>query len=147
MRKKASKQPNARKGGGIGGMLMDSVRAYFLITGDRESRVWIFRDDVPSRFLSRPFSCGSEDFCIQVIDPFAGRHPLLMSHESLSEEVVIPFWPTVILDSNVVSYLHQYVTGELSLDNGRRRTVEQFLRFVLASKLNYNPFFYYMEGA
>jgi hypothetical protein len=125
---------------------MNQARAYFLITGDRESKVWIFRDDVPSRFLPNTFSCGTDDFRIQIVDPFGGRHPLLMCHKALSEKTLIPFLPTVILDSNIVSYLHQFVTGRPALNEKRRRTVEEFLRFILASKLNYNPFFYYMEG-
>jgi len=74
------------------------------------------------------------------------RHPLLMCHKAPSEKTLIPFLPAVILDSNIVSYLHQFVTGRLALDSGRRRTVEEFLRFIVASNLNYNPFFYYMEG-
>src|SRR5258706_7686904 len=147
MRQKPRKRRRIRPAGGVGGVLIENALAYFSVTGDRESKVWAFRDDVPSKFLPHPFSCGSEHFRIQVVDPFASRHPLLVCHDSLSGEVTIPFLPTVILDSNVVSYLHQYVTGGVDLDDGRRRTVKEFLTFVLTSKLNFNPFFYYMEGA
>jgi hypothetical protein len=109
MRRKSRKRRKPYKDGGIGGELMNQARAYFLITGDRESKVWIFRDDVRSRFLPNTFSCGTDNFRIQIVDPFGGRHPLLMCHEALSEKTVIPFLPTVILDSNIVSYLCQTV--------------------------------------
>jgi len=127
---------------------MSGAQEYFMTTGDQESRVWVFEDDVLSKFPLRQFSCGNEAFRIQIIDPFAGRHPLLVNHETLSrEEVRIPFRPTVILDSNIVAYLHQFVTMQPILDSERRRTVEEFLKYVVRNRLDYNPFFYYMEGA
>lgn len=121
--------------------------SYFRTTGDRESKVWVFRDDVPSRFLPHPFSSGTDAFQIHIIDLFGGRHPLLVNYHSLTEELQIPFRPTVILDSNVVSYLHQYVTSQPALDKQRRQAVEELLRFVITNRLDYNPFFYYLEAA
>jgi len=133
---------------GAGSILMAEWTLYFQSTGDRDSRVWVFMDDVPSKFLPRPFSCGDDNFRIRIIDLFGGRHPLLVSYEALTkEEIQIPFRPTAILDSNVVSYLHQYVTGHPGLSGQRRRTVRELLRFFVGNRLDYNPFFYYMESA
>ena len=49
-----------------------SMSLYFGVTGDRESKVWVFRDDVPSKFFRGPFNAGSEVFQIGVIDLFRG---------------------------------------------------------------------------
>jgi hypothetical protein len=124
-----------------------SLARYFGATGDRESKVWIFQADVPSKFYSGPFTAGFDGFQINVVDLFRGRHPLLINYESLAGEITMPFRPTAILDSNVVSYLNQYVRSERSLTGRRRETVRDLIRFFIHSQLDYNPFFYYIEGA
>ncbi len=63
------------------------IRSYFGTTGDRKSKVWIFRDDLPSRFLPASFCAGDDDFRIELIDLFRGRHPLLINHDSLTSEI------------------------------------------------------------
>lgn len=131
----------------MSGDFMASSLLYFGATGDRESKVWIFRDDVPSKFPRAEFCTGDDDFRIEVIDLFRGRHPLLINHESLTGEIHRGFRPTAILDSNVVSYLHQYVTSGTSLTASRRQTVRDLLRFFINGQLDYNPFFYYIEGS
>lgn len=65
----------------------------------------------------------------------------------MSQELTIPFRPTVVLDSNIVSYLNQFVTKRQALQPARRRVIERFLRFVISNGLDFNPFFYYLEGA
>lgn len=132
---------------GVGTAMMASSSLYFRLTKDRKSRVWVFDDETPSRFLPHSFSAGTDEFRIQIIDLFGGRQPLLVSYESIQGEVQIPFRPTVILDSNVVSYLHQYVTGHHALPAERRSAVHKFLRFVVARRLDYNAFFYYIEAS
>jgi len=124
-----------------------SMSLYFGATGDRESRVWVFRDDVPSKFFRSPFNAGSAGFQIGVIDLFRGRHPLLISYESLKSEIYLQFRPTAILDSNVVSYLNQYVRSDPALTLPRRQVVRELLQFFIHNRLDYNPFFYYMEGS
>jgi hypothetical protein len=119
---------------------------YFEATGDRESKVWVFRDDVPSKFFRGPFFTGCDTFQVGIIDLFRGRHPLLINYESLKGEITMPFRPTAILDSNVVSYLDQYVRSDRSLTGPRRETVSDLIRFFIRSQLDYNPFFYYIEG-
>jgi hypothetical protein len=120
---------------------------YFEATGDRESKVWIFRDGVPSKFFRGPFITGCDTFQIGVIDLFRGRHPLLVNHESLAGEITLPFRPTAILDSNIVSYLNQYVRSDPSLASEKRQAMRDLVRFFIQNNLDYNPFFYYIEGA
>jgi hypothetical protein len=124
-----------------------SMFRYFEATGDRESKVWVFRDDVPSKFFRGPFFSGCDAFQVGVIDLFRGRHPLLINYESLTGEITLPFRPTAILDSNVVSYLNQYVRSDPSLSGPRREAVRDLIRFFIRNQLDYNPFFYYIEGA
>jgi len=121
--------------------------SYFAATGDRKSKVWMFRDDVPSRFCPAPFCAGDDDFRIDIIDLFRGRHPLLINHDSLTNERHLGFRPTAILDSNVVSYLHQYVTSDPALTASRRQTIRELLRFFINGHFDYNPFFYYIESS
>jgi len=128
--------------------LIEISRQYFLKTGDRQSRVWVFRPDQPSPFLRSSAHFGDRDFKIRIVDLFAGLQPILLNYEAFSQdELKIPFRPTVILDSNMVSYVHQYVSSSASLSSKRRNTVFEALRFIISNKLDYNPFFYYMEGA
>lgn len=124
-----------------------SMSLYFGATGDRESKVWIFRDDVPSKFFRGPFNAGSDGFQIGIIDLFRGRHPLLINYESLKGEIHLQFRSTAILDSNVVSYLNQYVRSDPALTAPRRQAVRELLAFFIHNKLDYNPFFYYIEGS
>jgi hypothetical protein len=120
---------------------------YFGTTGDRESRVWLFKDEVRSKFLSGTFSSGSDAFQIGVVDLFRGRHPLLLSYESLKGEIYLEFRLTAILDSNVVSYLNQYVRSDPALTLPKRQAVRDLLQFFIQNHLDYNPFFYYIEGS
>jgi hypothetical protein len=124
-----------------------SMALYFAATGDRESKVWVFRDDVPSKFFRGPFTAGSDAFQISVIDLFRGRHPLLINYESLAGEIHLPFRPTAILDSNVVSYLNQYVRADPNLTIPQRQAIRDLLRLFIQTRLDYNPFFYYIEGS
>ncbi len=128
--------------------LIDITRRYFLGSCDRESRVWIFCRDKPSAFLPSSVHFGDDQFGIHIVDEFAGLQPILLNLDTFTrDEIRIPFRPTAILDSNVVGYLHQYVSSEPALDPQRRETVHDFLRFVVSNRLDYNPFFYYMEAA
>jgi hypothetical protein len=124
-----------------------SMARYFEASGDRESKLWMFRDDVPSKFFRGPFFTGCDIFQVGIIDLFRGRHPLLINYESLTSEITLPFRPTAILDSNVVSYLNQYVRLDPALTGPRREAVRDLIRFFIRSQLDYNPFFYYIEGA
>jgi hypothetical protein len=130
-----------------GSILHDKAVEYLERSGDRQSKFWVFKSSVPSKFLRRSFSCGPDDLRIQITDLFGGRQPILLNYEALTREIQIPFRPTVVMDSNIVSYLHQYVGGDSSLSAQKRRAVLKFLQFVVSRRFDYNPFFYYMEAA
>lgn len=131
-------------------------REQFLATHDRESFVWLFCLESPPEFVCSPLPpsalhssvyFGNAAFGIHIINQFAGPQPILLSYEALTKEIQIMFRPTVIMDSNVVSYVHQYVVQSPILDIQRRAVVHAFIRFVVSKGLDYNPFFYYLESA
>lgn len=132
---------------GAGSILHERAVEYLARSGDRHSRFWVFKNNVPSKFLRHPFSCGPDEFRIQITDLFGGRQPILLNYEALTRQIQIPFRPTIIMDSNIVSYLHQYVGGAGSLSAEKRRAVLKFLKFVVSRRFDFNPFFYYMEAA
>jgi len=130
---------------------MDHVafaRKYFVESRDKRSRIWIFSEEEPSSFLRGSVQFGHKDFTIHIVDQFAGRQPILLNYEAFTaDEIQIPFRPTAILDANVVSNLHRFVTSPSRLASSVRQAVEEFLRFVVRKRFDYNPFFYYIEGA
>jgi len=88
--------------------LIEMTGCYFLTSGDRISQVWMFRHDEPSLFLQASIQIGTDRFSIYLADPFAGLQPILLNYDTISTDdpVKIGFRPTAILDSNVVTYLH-----------------------------------------
>ena len=129
----------------IQGLIEISGR-YFLNSGDRDSRIWIFRPDEPSLFLKSSIQFGDDRFSVYIADPYAGLQPILLNHEAFGNELQIPFRPTAILDSNIVTYLHGYVRSGSLLGSIQRQVIHEFLSFVIRKRLDYNPFFYYLEG-
>lgn len=109
--------------------------------------IWVFQNDIPSPFLKSSFDFGDDDFTISIVDNFGGRQPILLHEETVGkEETQIPFRPTAVLDSNVVSSLVQFVTHAPILSPSRHNTIYNFLKFLIERRIDYNPFFYYMEG-
>lgn len=109
--------------------------------------IWTFQNDIPSPFLKSSFDFGDDDFTISIIDNFGGRQPILLHEETLGkEETQIPFRPTAVLDSNVVSSLVQFATNSPILSPSRHKTIYNFLKYLIERRIDYNPFFYYMEG-
>lgn len=127
--------------------LIEASLRYFLGTGDRESRVWVFNPDEPSTFLRSSTHFGDERFGIHVIDPYGGLQPFLLNYDALTEEIHIGWRPTAILDTNLVNYLHRYVSLGPAFDPACAHITSAFLRFVISQHLDYNPFFYYVEGS
>src|ERR1700686_4939851 len=127
--------------------LVEISRNYFLNNDDPETRIWIFRPDEPSLFLESSLQFGDDRFSVYIADPFAGLQPILLNYESFANEIQIPFRPTAILDSNIVKYLHHYVKSSSVLSTAQRNVIAEFLRFVVTKRLDYNAFFYCLEGA
>jgi|GEM_PF-4726583 len=115
------------------------------IRRDATARLWNF--SAPGlEYQKRDFDFGTEDFKISVIDQFSGRVPAVMSKETLLGNYPPALAPTVILDSNVMAYLHQFVTARETQDEKQRKTVIQLLDYLLHTKFDYNPSFYYLES-
>jgi hypothetical protein len=119
---------------------------YFLNTGDQDSRIWIFRPDEPSMFLRSSLQFGDEGFSVYIADHYAGLQPILLNHKAFGNELQLTFRPSALLDSNIVSYLHQYVRSGSRLGSMQGNVIHQFLRFVVHKGFDYNAFFYYIEG-
>jgi hypothetical protein len=120
---------------------------YFRSSGDEGSYAWIFPEDEPSPFLESSFEFGRDGFTIYLSDQFKGKRPILLNRDAMAGEIQLGFRPTGILDSNLVSNLHQYVTNGPALNDHGRGIVRQFLHFMVARQIDYNPFFYFIEGA
>lgn len=115
------------------------------IRRDPSARFWDF--STPGLgYQKRDFEFGTEDFKISVIDQFAGRVPAVISRETLLGNYPPVLAPTVILDSNVMTYLHQFVTAREAQDEKQRKAVIQLLDYLLHTKFDYNPSFYYLES-
>jgi hypothetical protein len=135
--------------------LIETSQKYFLTTCDRDSRVWMFAEEEPGQFvravspalLGASVHFGDDLFGIDIIHQFGGVQPILLNYDALTKEISIQFRPTAVMDSNVVNYLHQFVSPKTIMDSRRRNAIIDFLRFVVARPLDYNPFFYFIEGA
>lgn len=115
------------------------------IRRDPTARFWDF--SAPElAYQKRDSDFGTEDFKISTIDPFGGRVPAVISKETLLGNNPPALVPTVILDSNVMAYLHQFVTARESQDEKQRKAVIQLLDYLLHTKFDYNPSFYYLES-
>ncbi len=111
----------------FGDNLFEDLVGYFASTGDQESKVVDFPNFDPalgSRFLngSEHIFEGNEDFTI--IDPFSGVMPVVLDHRFLiRKEERVAFSVNILLDSNVVSYLHQYVADTSGNFRGTQRGI------------------------
>ncbi len=104
--------------------------------------------NVGSPFLRTSLVFGAEPSSfLFVADLFAGREPQRIDAAAAAgAESEIGFRPTVLLDSQAVTYLHQFVSGSSRLPSPRREIVETFLKFAVAKGLDYNPAFYFLEA-
>lgn len=115
------------------------------IRRDPTARFWDF--STPGlEYQKRSFDFGTEDFKISVIDQFWGRVPAVISRGTLVGNYPPVLAPTVILDSNIMTYLHQFVADREAQDEKQRKAVIQLLDYLLHTKFDYNPGFYYLES-
>jgi len=112
---------------------------------DPTVRLWNF--DAPwLTFKQREFTFVSEDFIVSIIDLFKGRIPSVSCHETVSGQQPFPLAPTILLDSNVMSSLHQFVTTPEKLAPKKIKVIVQLLDYLILEKVDYNPAFYYIES-
>jgi hypothetical protein len=142
-------------------MLVDAMRAgahlptvmeRYFAGGDDGSVVWWMTHGAPVR-QGTPFLPGSVDIAdtasgqVAVSDPWGGREPQRVdAHAARGGESQIPFRVELMLDSQLVTYLHQYVRNSTRLSPENRTLVGRLLRFAVKRKLGYNPAFYFLEA-
>jgi len=142
-------------------MLVDAVRVgahmprvmeRYFAGGDDGTIVWWMTYGAPVRrgtpFLARSIEiAGSPNRQIAIADPWAGREPQRIdAHAARGGESQIGFRVELMLDSQLVTYLHQYVRNSPRLDPVNRHLLGRLLRFAVKRKIGYNPAFYFIEA-
>lgn len=111
-----------------------------ILEEDRNYRVWEFGK--PS---NRGQDFRSGDFMISIIDRFGGNNPTVISYETLMG-LQLPHVPTIILDSNVMSVLNEFVLHPERLSLEKTRAVIKLLDYFIHTKVDYSPLFYSLEA-
>lgn len=121
-------------------------RYYFKLTKNREAKVW-FLSDKPSPYISSTYDLNSSKQGISIIDLFNGRRPELLNYNFYDSGTPprVKFKPTVVLDSQIITYLTQYLKSSGRTDT-QYKHLHSFLRFVVENGYDLNPFFYYLES-
>lgn len=112
---------------------------------DPKAKIWGLGDKL-SPFLPGTVDFGNEDLGISIIDQFSGKQPLLMSRHTLHGESKIGFLPTILLDSNIVSCLHEYRTKPVFRKSEIGQSVRKLLEKFIETGYDYNPVFYFAEA-
>lgn len=103
--------------------------------------------DSPLKGHPRVF--GKAGHQIHVLDSFMGKRPAILNHAFLSSSALyeLRFAVTFILDSQLVSALHQYrMQGGLVEPGDKKAAIESFLQYVSQLKYDFNPVFYFLES-
>ncbi|MEO8187299.1 MAG: hypothetical protein ABI580_08055 [Burkholderiaceae bacterium] len=134
-----------------GDHIPDLMARYFA-AGDDGTVVWWMTYAAPVR-PHTPFLDGSLDIkdeagaVISIADVFDGREPQRVdAHAARGGEATIPFRVELMLDSQLVSYMHQYVARSPRLSEQHRALVTRLLRFAVKKRIGYNPAFYFLEA-
>jgi hypothetical protein len=102
----------------------------------------------PSPLQGEPSTFGKGSDQIRLLDQFGGRRPWLLNRDFLTSSGDYPLHllVTLVLDSNVVSRLHNYRTGSDIGAPGTRAACEDLLLFASRRLVDYNPTFYLLES-
>ena len=130
---------------------IEALRKYYIKSDDKTSKIVDFTSNQMSPFLrgSEVIECNGHDFLI--VDSFGGTKPVVFNHNFFaSEGCYIKFSRGIILDSQVVSYLHQLVANEddkfesTPIGVATKRLLRR-IAFYSKQGWDFNPFFYYAE--
>lgn len=113
---------------------------------DPKAKIWAIGDKT-SPYLTGTIDFDGNNFGVSVIDQFSGKQPLLMSRDTLDGETKIAFHPTYVLDSNIVSCLHEYRTKSSYRKSEAGLVVRKVLEKFIETGFDYNPVFYFTEAA
>jgi hypothetical protein len=112
---------------------------------DPTARLWDFTAPWVT-YKQREFEFISENFTISIIDLFKGAIPSVTCLETLIGHQPPLLAPTILLDSNVMASLHQFVTGPEKLTDKHKKVIVQLLDYLILERVDYNPAFYYIES-
>lgn len=131
--------------------LLLEIDAYFEESKDTQSYLWALTNKpLPFTSLGGGKSFGEGKSQIAVMDPFDNRKPGKLYHDYKTRRYDVEFRPTLLLDTQMPSYLREYITwtetGSCTLSEALRTNVHEFLRFVVMHGYDYNPLFYYIES-
>lgn len=123
-------------------------KAHCLSHPDDGASAWLFTDGPPSPAVQGHviFAHSESPGNLHLLDLYHGRTPTLINSRTLTvgPDVQIALRLFVILDSNALSYVRQFLDGRL-LDP-MSQVVRAFLRFTLERGLDPSPVFYLMES-
>lgn len=103
--------------------------------------------------MSGNITFGSEKSPIKIIDQFGGKRPTLFNLEFLDSirehnentRYDLKAIVTIILDSQIASYIHNYRI-HAKMGWGIRKATEDLLLYVSEHRYDYNPTFYFFES-
>lgn len=125
---------------------IERYKKYFYQDKPQATKIWAFPEWNERKFPNKCTDFTDDNFSISIIDQFAGQIPFLLTKETLLKQVTVKFVPMVLLDSNVLSNLHLFITQPARLNSSQRIVIRGLLKFFALTYYDYNPAFYYMEA-
>lgn len=115
------------------------------LRNSEQEKIWSFLSPDSVMEMPKGMDFENDKFSISIIDQFAQCRSRLMNYRAVDDREVA-FAPTIILDSNVASYITQFVAQSPNQEAAQRKTVHELLRHLVQTHYDYNPFFYYLES-
>jgi hypothetical protein len=121
-------------------------REYFRRSEDRKSKFWSLGNKKSPFPGGQVFEQGTRTLAI--LDQFDGKQPFISNYASLIEgNSTVGFVPTILLDSNIANFLHQYRVGDSQFrQSDLGQAVRRLLEYFISTGCDYNPAFYLFES-
>jgi hypothetical protein len=104
----------------------------------------MIRDGFPT-FTSDISAFNANNKTLTIIDPLCGKLPYIFSNKYFNNESLdVKYIPTIILDSNIASDLHQFVTNIDS--NHKDKDILELIILFIKHNVDYNLFYYCIEA-
>lgn len=130
-------------------MDISEIKNYFKKTNSKNTFfIDILNSTYKGPFYTKSTEFGNSKHKIRIIDQFSGKTPILWNHKFCSEGKSITLNPiySFIMDSHLVTGLHEYVTNKDSLRLDIKDAIEKFLIHTSETGFDFNPSFYLMES-
>lgn len=131
---------------------LDALKKYYIASEDRRSKVVDFTHNQMSPLLSGSEEITEDNANFVIIDSFNGIKPVVLDYDFLTKgEKYVPILAGIALDSQVVHYLHRFVTDQDGKFQSTTRGVctrKLLQRIASYSKKgwDFNAFFYLAEA-